>query len=215
QLARFVAFGPPLSELISAWPFLLCQNPIVAVSPLFSGDGVGGGGGTVGGGRTIVTVAVAVAVAGIPHAVPVAVATFVSVRTFGGGGGGTVGGTVGVRTAHSSNPAFACAPAVAPIFEYRYTNLPADPANAASGTSRIMSPDPLPVFSRASSRIVRSTPPASRSYTGLRPANVCTPDAASADVAVIAGAVPRKMRMSSTESFEDDPFWLMSSRNSR
>src|SRR5262245_11447066 len=45
QFPRFVAFGPPLSDLISAWPFLFCQYPIVAVSPRTSG---GGGGGNAG-----------------------------------------------------------------------------------------------------------------------------------------------------------------------
>src|SRR5579883_870640 len=33
QLASDVEVGPPLKLLINAWPFLLCQKPIVAVSP--------------------------------------------------------------------------------------------------------------------------------------------------------------------------------------
>src|SRR5690349_19944186 len=65
--------------MMRAWPFLLCQNPIVAVSPWVSGDG--------GVGVVTVTVALAVAVAGIPHAVPVAVATLVSVSLAGPGVG--------------------------------------------------------------------------------------------------------------------------------
>ena len=36
-MPSFVAVEPPLKLSINAWPFLLCQKPIVAVSPLASG----------------------------------------------------------------------------------------------------------------------------------------------------------------------------------
>src|SRR6516225_1795575 len=34
QLPSAVADGPPLKQLISAWPFLLCQKPMPPVRPL-------------------------------------------------------------------------------------------------------------------------------------------------------------------------------------
>lgn len=76
-----------------------------------------------------------------------------------------------VRTAHSSNPPFAVAPASSPSREYRYTNaFGSAPPNADAGTSRAMSPDPLPEFSRASN-LADTSPPASRSNTGSSPAS--------------------------------------------